>query len=90
MVQRCVWNRRSILTLLLAALLTLSAVGCGNTTENSDTTVDTASTTAPVETEPEATFDSVAQSYHDRDYDGYVLRVGVRDMVDWQTMDVIA
>lgn len=90
MVQRCVWNRRSILTLLLAALLTLSAVGCGNTTETTDTTVDTAATTAPVETEPEATFDSVAQSYHDRDYGGYVFRIGDRDTGDWLTMDVVA
>lgn len=90
MVQRYATNHRSILTLLLAALLTLSAVACGNTAENSENTGDTASTTAPVETEPEATFDSVAHSYDDRDYDGYVFRIGDRSTGDWMTMDVVA
>ncbi len=36
------------------------------------------------------TFDTVRQSYEDRDYGGYVLRLGARDNIDWETCDMIA
>ena len=82
-------NRKSILALLLAAIMTMSIVSCaGDTAE--ETTADTSAVTEAVETEPEITFESVAASYADRDYGGYTFRVAVRDTVDWQTMDVVA
>ncbi len=83
-------NRKSILALLLASLMLMSAVSCGDAGSD-ETTADTSSAqTDAVETEPEITFESVAAGYQDRDYGGYTFRVGVRDVVDWQTMDVIA
>lgn len=84
-------NRKTILALLLAAILTMSAVGCGNATsdETTNSEVSNADTT-PVETEPEITFESVAASYKDRDYGGYDFRIGDRDSGDWATMDVYA
>lgn len=82
-------NKRSILALLLAALLTMSTVGCGNATTNETTGTETADTTTPVETEEAVTFDSVARSYQDRDYDGYTFRIADRG-TGWQTVDVYA
>lgn len=82
-------NKRSILTLLLAALLTMSAVGCGNATTDETTGTENADTNTPVETEEVVTFDSVARSYQNRDYDGYTFRIADRGS-GWKTVDVYA
>ena len=83
-------NRKSILALLLAALMTMSIVSCAGGTSD-ETTADTAAAdTTPLETEPVITFDTVAHSYDDRDYDGYVFRIADRATGDWLTNDVMA
>lgn len=83
-------NRKSVLAMLLASLMLIGTVGCGDAGSDETTADTSAADTTAVETEPEITFESVAAGYQDRDYGGYTFRVGVRDVVDWQTMDVIA
>ena len=83
-------NRKSVLAMLLASLMLVGTVGCGDAGSDETTADTSAADTVAVETEPEITFESVAAGYQDRDYGGYTFRVGVRDVVDWQTMDVIA
>ena len=78
---------RSITALVLALLMLLSAVSCGDSNVPDETAADTQTTV--VETEA-PTLESVSASYADRDYGGYVFRVGVRDEVNWETYDVIA
>jgi len=80
---------KSLLAILLSALLTASAVSCGSASsaenENNTPGVQTEATG-----EDTPTLESVTESYSDRDYGGYTFRVGVRDEPDWETMDVIA
>ena len=83
-------NRKSILAMLLASLMLFSFAGCGADPAEETTADTSAADTTPVVTETEINFESVANSYSDRDYGGYTFRVAVRDTVDWQTMDVIA
>ena len=65
----------------------LSTVSCGDSSVPEETAADTQTTV--VETEA-PTLESITASYADRDYDGYVFRVGVRDEINWETYDVIA
>ncbi len=82
-------KRQSILALLLAALM-LSGTACGNSETTDETTPAQVEDTTPVETEPVITFETVRQSYEDRDYGGHTFRVLVRDVIDWETCDVIS
>lgn len=78
-------QKRSILAILLAALLTMSAVGCGNTSVEETKATDTTA----VETEEVVNFSTVAKTYDDRDYEGYNFRVADR-VSGWYTRDVYA
>jgi len=81
--------KRSLPALVLALLMLGSAVSCGDS-GTQDEAAANAQTTVQDTPNASPTLESVTASYADRDYDGYVFRVGVRDEVDWETYDVIA
>lgn len=81
-------SKKSILALLLSAILLSAGVSCGSSEQASETSSTDVQTEAAVSDTP--TLESVTASYTDRDYGGYTFRVGVRDEPDWETFDVIA
>ena len=88
-------NKRNLCVILAALLLAgagLTSCGNGENTETTQTDGKNAGQdTAAVETETEATLETVRALYTGRNYDGYVMRIADRyAQGDWDTFDVYA